>query len=51
MERGAMPNLISVKGLGRNWSWEDFVAADKNQTAMCAMFPENDMPCGCYDGE
>lgn len=51
IERGAMPNLISVKGLGRNWSWEDFVAADKNQTAMCALFPEHDMPCGCYDGE
>ena len=51
LERGAKPNLITVRGLGRNWSWEDFVEADKNQTAMCALFPENDMPCGCYDGD
>lgn len=51
IERNARPNLTSVKGLGRNWPWEDFVEADKNQTAMCWMFPESDMPCGCYDGE
>jgi hypothetical protein len=50
IEDGAQPNLISVKGLGRNWSWRDFVEADKNQIAMCEMFPETDMPCGCYDG-
>lgn len=51
IERGAKPNLITVQGLERNWAWEDFVEADKNQTAMCELFPENDMPCGCYDGE
>lgn len=51
IENAAKPNLITVKGLGRNWSWQEFVEADKNQTAMCWMFPENDMPCGCYDGE
>ena len=50
IEDNAQPNLISVKGLGRNWSWRDFVEADKNQMAMCWMFPEHDMPCGCYDG-
>lgn len=51
IERGAKPNLVSIKGLGRNWAWEDFVAADKNQAVICALFPENDMPCGCYDGD
>ena len=51
IENAAKPNLITVKGLGRDWSWQEFVEADKNQTAMCWMFPENDMPCGCYDGE
>lgn len=51
IERNAKPNLISVKGLGRSWSWEDFVQADKDQTAFCGLFPESDMPCGCYDGE
>lgn len=51
VEDNAAPNLISVKGLGRSWSWREFVEADKNQVAMCGMFPETDMPCGCYDGE
>lgn len=51
IEDGAQANLISVKGLGRSWSWREFVEADKNQEAMCWMFPETDMPCGCYDGE
>lgn len=51
LENNAKPNLITVKGLGRSWSWQEFVEADKNQVAMCSMFPEHDMPCGCYDGE
>ena len=50
IENAAKQNLITVKGLGRNCSWQEFVEADKNQVAMCWMFPENDMPCGCYDG-
>lgn len=50
LEDNARPNLLSVKGLGRSWSWRDFVEADKNQVAMCGLFPETDMPCGCYDG-
>jgi hypothetical protein len=51
MEDNAKPNLVSVKGLGRDWAWRDFVEADKNQTALCGLFPETDMPCGCFDGE
>ena len=51
LENNAKPNLISVRGLGRDWSWQDFVEADKNQIAMCWMFPEHDMPCGCFDGD
>lgn len=51
IERNAKPNLVSIKGLGGSWSWEAFVQADKNQTALCGLFPENDIPCGCYDGE
>jgi len=50
IEDNARSNLTSVKGLGRNWAWRDFVEADKNQTAMCWMFPENDLPCNCQDG-
>lgn len=51
IEKNAAPNLTSVKGLGRDWAWVDFVEADKNQTAMCGLFSEYDMPCGCYDGD
>ena len=43
IENAAKPNLITVKGLGRDWSWQEFVEADKNQMAMCWMFPGNDM--------
>ena len=50
IEDGARPNLITVKGLGRDWAWRDFVEADLNQTAMCWMFPEDDLPCNCHDG-
>ena len=50
IEDNALPNLTSVKGLGRSWSWRDFVEADKNQVALCSLFPETDMPCGCFDG-
>ena len=50
IEDNAMPSLTTVKGLGRSWSWRDFVEADKNQTAFCWMFPETNMPCGCFDG-
>jgi hypothetical protein len=50
IEREAAPGLITVKGLGRGWSWEDFIAADIAQLSMCGMYPEVDMPCDCYDG-
>ena len=50
IEDGAKPNLTTVKGLGRNWAWRDFVAADLNQQVMCWMFPEDDLPCNCHDG-
>ncbi len=51
LERNAMPNLTSVRGLGRDWSWQDFIAADKNQLAIPEVFPEDNMPCGCYGDE
>ena len=50
IEDAAKPNLITFKGLGRDWAWRDFVAADLNQQAMCWMFPEDDLPCNCHDG-
>lgn len=50
IDDAARPNLITVKGLGRDWAWRDFVEADLNQTAMCWMFPEDGLPCNCHDG-
>lgn len=48
MEELAQPGLITVKGLGRNYSWKDYL-----QNRSCPLFdsikePEQD--CGCYDG-
>lgn len=35
----------SAKGLGRSWSWKDFLTSE-------GIFPEvDDMPCACFDGE
>lgn len=50
IEDAARPNLTSVRGLGRNWAWRDFVEAEERQIAMCWMFPEDDLPCNCHDG-
>lgn len=50
IEDKAMPNLTSVKGLARNWSWRDFIEADENQIVMCWMFPDDNLPCNCHDG-
>lgn len=55
-------NLTTTKGLGRNWSWTDFMAAyDLNvemEKAQISLFDfieqQQDCgcidPCGCYDG-
>lgn len=50
LEENAKENLLTVKGLGRNWSWKDYIAAEKAQISFCQFYEENDMPCGCYDG-
>jgi hypothetical protein len=48
MEDAALSKLIDVKGLGRQWSWRDLVAADH---AQFKMFPEpSEANCACYDG-
>lgn len=47
MESDAQLDL--VKGLGRNWRWQDLVNADDSQMKLFDEMPD-DMPCGCYDG-
>lgn len=49
MERIAEPNLGTTRGLGRAFSWEELVRADR---AQMRLFPDVvDGACGCYDGE
>lgn len=49
MERNASV-AHTVKGLGRRWSWESLIAADKAQQNL---FQDSiqEIPCGCFDGE
>lgn len=49
IERNAAKKNTSVKGLGRDWSWESVVAADEAQLKMFSEVLE--IPCGCFDGE
>jgi hypothetical protein len=50
MELNAADSLARVRGLGRHWSWESLVVADRAQ--MRLDFPDTvETPCGCYDGE
>jgi hypothetical protein len=48
MERNATNGgkLITIKGLGRQKSWEEIV---QNESASCIIGADQD--CGCYDGE
>lgn len=63
LEHGAAPTLQKVKGLGRHWSWESYIAEVRRQAEFEAaqitfddLFPESPggclcgAPCGCYDG-
>ena len=40
-------DLTSVRGLGRSFSWKDFVYGDPRQDRL---FPEIEIPCDCYEG-
>tara|TARA_R110000737_G_scaffold306051_2_gene313731 strand:+ start:695 stop:1471 length:777 start_codon:yes stop_codon:yes gene_type:complete len=49
MEHSASPNLGTVRGLGRRFSWEALRNAD---LAQMRLFPDPTVSaCGCYDGE
>lgn len=37
----------SIKGLGRNWAWRDFLEHDEGQLALSQVFPEDNLPCSC----
>lgn len=60
LEHNAAETLTSTKGLGRRWSWEEFIkaytAAEEMEAAQMSLFPDSPggcicgAPCGCYDG-
>lgn len=49
MERNAAEKAKEVKGLGRNWSWEQLVQIDEAQQKL--FHDVVPMPCMCFDGE
>jgi len=50
IEENAKENLLTVKGLGRNYAWKNMIEWEKSQIGMCELFDSYDMPCDCYDG-
>ena len=63
IEHGAAATLKTIKGLGRNWSWESYYnefmqakALMEAQITFDDLFPDSPggclcgAPCGCYDG-
>jgi hypothetical protein len=49
MERNAAPNLKTVKGLGRHWSWEGLVQISELQMQLLPEAPQ--MACACFDSD
>ena len=49
IEDRARPNLLTVKGLGRNYAWRDFIEADQAQLAIPGVFSSEDLPCSCVE--
>lgn len=51
IENNAKENLLTVKGLGRNYSWKDYIDSVEAQMDICSLLDDEDLiPCGCYDG-
>jgi hypothetical protein len=51
MEANAEGNLLTVKGLGRRFSWTKFIAdVNAGDPKACKWEGDNETPCGCYDG-
>lgn len=51
MEANAAGNLVTVKGLGRRFSWTEFIAKVNDQDPKALKWEgDNETPCGCYDG-
>ena len=49
IEDRARPNLLTVRGLGRNYAWRDFIEADQAQQAIPGVFSSENLPCSCSE--
>lgn len=47
LDMEARAKLTSIAGLGRSFSWSAFLKGESEQSRL---FPELEVPCGCYDG-
>jgi hypothetical protein len=47
IEENAAGTLKTVKGLGRRFAWKDLI---EGRVPLQLAAPEQDLPCGCYDG-
>lgn len=46
-------DLLTVKGLGREWAWRDLIRYENSQEKLfgkCQTWYETNVPCECYDG-
>lgn len=48
MENNAQ--LTTVKGLGRDFAWGDFLSNEADQMRLWPDYEVPEIPCGCYDG-
>lgn len=51
IEDGAMPNLTSMKGLGRRFAWREAIQALPIERALDIIDMSNEIPCECTDGD
>jgi len=49
MEEKAKPNMIELKGLGRQYAWKDLINADKDQQKLFDDLEMYQPPCECID--
>lgn len=49
MEANAAPNMETIRGLGRNWSWSSLIKADREQIKLMPDPPP--IACECFDGD
>ena len=47
IEDNARSNLRTVRGLGRDFAWRDFILADEAQLTLPEVFSADDLPCSC----